>query len=431
MFRKIQHENLSEDIEKFPILLLQPWRTQQLVDKEFAIHRYHLFQTITLTRIIFSIIVLIILFIFNYQYSSKLIIACYSILIIGFLLISKSSHDKINYYSFVNAFLDILILGYIATSSENRIEIGFIFFSIIFSSILLQLFPLMIVVILAAIVVTLGWSNISLENIKSFFISTEPTPHTLTIQNILFQPNDLQALSVLIAGLFFLAIITNRLTHWSLTNEVKAQFRYKQLRQVLSFNRSIIEHLKSGVLVFNPDGKIISINRRAVELLNLKSSTAVIQLKDLSLLLVRRFRLWLEGDGLDNSFSYRHNTGAEEVFVSFSGFGQSEQKKIIMMTLESVNETLEQTQEEKLSSLGRLTASVAHEIRNPLSSIHSAAQLLLESTKDPTQRKLTQLMLKNVKRTNQIINDILGLFKEQKADRKLLSLRTTLDYFKI
>ena len=53
-----------------------------------------------------------------------------------------------------------------------------------------------------------------------------------------------------------------------------------------------------------------------------------------------------------------------------------------MVTLESVNEAIQQTQEEKLVALGRLTAGVAHEIRNPLSSINSVAQLLREDRKN-------------------------------------------------
>ena len=124
-----------------------------------------------------------------------------------------------------------------------------------------------------------------------------------------------------------IAILTNRLTKWSFTNEVKAQFRYKQIRQVFSFNREVIEHLKIGILVLTSKEKVVSINQRAVELLNLNDPQEIINLSELSSLLLYRFRSWQVTGGESNNYTYRYNEGADEVFVSFLGFGRLEQKK--------------------------------------------------------------------------------------------------------
>lgn len=415
-------------LNKFPTLLTEPWRVQELIEEESSYQRFRLFRAITWTRLSVALVLLLIFATNRYDSLSTIVAAAYMLLTLATLIMSGKARDHINYFSLFSALLDVLALGYVVTVSDTRTELSFIFFSILLSSMLLPLFQLILVVILSSLVIIIGWTKVNFTDISEL-ISTGSFNFSQIPLNSIFTPDSIEEIFILVVGLFTIAILTNRLTSWSFANEVKAQFRYKQVRQVLSFNHSVIEHLKSGILVLTNESKVVSINQRAIELLNLNDSQAVIKLSDLSSTLYNRYRHWLSTQDSESNFTYRHNEGAEEVFISFSSFGKSEQNKIIMMTLESVNEAIQQTQEAKLTALGRLTAGVAHEIRNPLSSINSAAQLLHESSQNPDQQKLSHMIVNNVKRTNQIINDILGLFKDTKAKRKLLPTQQTLRNF--
>lgn len=428
-FNRSKDDPLVEGMEQFPTLLMEPWRVNELIEEEAVIQRRRLFRAIAWTRMGVALLALIVFFFYGHLDSVvTVVLLCYIIFIFALMLRGSQHPDGINRYSFLMAIFDLSLLSYFIVINDSKAEIGFLFLSVLLSAMLMPFGRLLIIVTLAALSIAIG-SMKSVINQFYWPFSAQNWWDILQTQSHLFLPSEnLQAILAMVIGIFVTAVVANRLASWSFRNEVKAQFRYKQVRHVLSFNRSIIEHLKSGVLVLTADAKIISINQRAIELLNLSSTQAIIHLRDLSIDLARRYQHWLSS-GIEAPMPYRHNEGAQEVSVSFSGFGQAEQRSVVMMNLESVNESLQQAQEAKLQSLGRLTAGVAHEIRNPLSSISSAAQLLGETAENPQQKKLTNMIVTNVKRTNQIISDILGLFKETQSRRELLSVNETLTQF--
>lgn len=432
MLNKRDNDLLIEEMGTFPTLLVQPWRLQELISKERIYHRFRLYRSITWVRFTLAFVLAITFLLLDNQKILLTITAGYSLLALFLLWVSKAAHESTSSYALFYALLDILILGYVIITLDTQIKLGFVFFSIILSAILLPLFQLILIVALSSVFITISWTHIEFKHIGEFLSQDEPL-FSKGLLHYLGATNRAEEILMLIVGLFAIAILINRLTNWSLTSEMKARLRYKQLRQALSFNRSIIEHLKSGILVITTETKIISINKRAIELLNLNESQAAISLADLSPTLLQHYRHWssslLGTANTGDSYTYRHNDGAEEVFVSFDEFGKTEQSHIIMVTLESVNKAAQQTQEAKLSALGRLTAGVAHEIRNPLSSINSAAQLLNEGSEDETSKKLSQMILKNVTRTNQVITDILGLFKNKPTQRDLMPVTETLQEF--
>ena len=90
----------------------------------------------------------------------------------------------------------------------------------------------------------------------------------------------------------------------------------------------------------------------------------------------------------------------------------------------------QQFQQLKLASLGRLSASIAHEIRNPLSAISHATQLLQESANiDDVDQQLLAIAHNNTDRINRIIEDILQLSNRQKVRRETLDLGSLLADF--
>lgn len=415
--------------EKFPLLMLEPWRVEEMLEEETVVQQHRLFRAINWLRVLIALITIIsVSFNRPLDYTLLSVLVWYILLIWGLTLRSDTHKFSTRNYAFFIGIFDVLIIGYLSIFMPSSFEMVFLFFSIMLSSMILPFFRLLFLIGLAILVLLLDWTLS--DKILSIF-KNEGMPFFLKIKlyfesfSIVNEKSPIQ-LSVLITGLVVLALIIHRLAHWSFKNEVKAQFRFKQLRQVLTFNRSVIEHLKSGVLVLTKDGKVISINQRALELLNLHSGHAVTTLRDLSAELSQRFSRWQHLQMLTPS-PYKHNRDAEELSVTFSAFGAGQ--GVVMLTLESVNESFRQAQEAKLASLGRLTAGVAHEIRNPLSSINSAAELLGEVAVNDQQKRLSEMILSNVKRTNQIISDILGLFKDTKSKPELIDVNDTLKQF--
>lgn len=108
--------------------------------------------------------------------------------------------------------------------------------------------------------------------------------------------------------------------------------------------------------------------------------------------------------------------------ADIAGFSH-EQGTYTIIFMQDVSDIENQAQQLKLASMGRLTASIAHEVRNPLSSISYAASLLGEDMSNPVQaRRLLKIVDDNVGRLNQLIEDILKLSRKAQADTKPFSL---------
>ncbi len=80
--------------------------------------------------------------------------------------------------------------------------------------------------------------------------------------------------------------------------------------------------------------------------------------------------------------------------------------------LQDVSAIENQAQQLKLASMGRLTASIAHEVRNPLSAIGHATALLAEDLHGPAEQRLLRIVNDNVGRVNRMVEDILKLSRK-------------------
>jgi two-component system sensor histidine kinase PilS (NtrC family) len=97
--------------------------------------------------------------------------------------------------------------------------------------------------------------------------------------------------------------------------------------------------------------------------------------------------------------------------------------------LEDMQRIQAQAQQIKLAALGRLTANIAHEVRNPLSAISYATELLQEEKHDPAQARLFQIILDNATRLNHIVQDVLQLNQRDRVNCEAINLAEKLPLF--
>jgi two-component system sensor histidine kinase PilS (NtrC family) len=98
-----------------------------------------------------------------------------------------------------------------------------------------------------------------------------------------------------------------------------------------------------------------------------------------------------------------------------------------VVVLEDVQRVQEQAQQVKLAALGRLTANIAHEVRNPLSSISYATELLKEQKHDESQERLFQIILDNTTRLNRIVQDVMQVNRRDRLQSERLNLASRLE----
>jgi two-component system sensor histidine kinase HydH len=192
----------------------------------------------------------------------------------------------------------------------------------------------------------------------------------------------------------------------------------KTLKQTQNYTQQLISNMANGLLSIDMKGKIISYNQVALELLDIQESEIE---KDKDLRNIVSFdktgineTLSKNLKILDREVSYLKKDG-ESVPLSWSSSPiDSDNKKfkgavILIRDLSEIKELQERVyRTEKLAMVGALAASVAHEIRNPLSSIKGFAQILGKSFEDKTpQSGYSKMMVKEVNRINGVVNDLL------------------------
>jgi two-component system sensor histidine kinase PilS (NtrC family) len=111
--------------------------------------------------------------------------------------------------------------------------------------------------------------------------------------------------------------------------------------------------------------------------------------------------------------------------ISVPASASPDEEPLCLLYLQDMQELQNQVRTEKLAAMGRMSAAVAHEIRNPLAAIGQAAQLLAEELDQPLQKKLNDMVQDNAQRLGRIVHDVLDIARMQQhppAEAPLLTL---------
>jgi len=208
-------------------------------------------------------------------------------------------------------------------------------------------------------------------------------------------------------ALFATAIVTNKLTLRIRSSEQLVQQRERDVALLSALNQEIIENLQAGVIVLARNDRVRHINNTALNMLDIAASNTFSLQRDQPRLLAA-LESWRESSQRDTPF-LPSETGIDNLQVSFRQLrGQGEDNTLIF--LNDVSSIRNSMQQAKLASLGHLTASIAHEIRNPLGAISYAAQLLTENSElAESDQRMTEIIHQHSDRINHIIEDILQI----------------------
>jgi two-component system sensor histidine kinase PilS (NtrC family) len=207
-------------------------------------------------------------------------------------------------------------------------------------------------------------------------------------------------------------------------SELEAEITSADLASMEKLNQQIIQFMKTGVIVIDHNHRIQFINTAAWQLLEMPEHVHGQHLNRISANLDRIVHQWQKSG--HNFSTFRQSPTGPKIQIKLSHIDEGNQQTLIF--LEDASHMTQQAQNLKLASLGRLTASIAHEIRNPLGALSHAAQLLDESPDlIEADRKLVSMIQKNALRMNAIIENIMQLSQRRPSEPQQVVLKDFLE----
>ena len=247
-------------------------------------------------------------------------------------------------------------------------------------------------------------------------------------------------------GCFATAWLAYSLAKRTKESELLASQRGLDVQNMAQINALITHEMQDGVLVVDEHFQIKHYNVQAEKLLDLDDKKLAIKnneaknwqgylLANVSAEINQFLQYWLDEAKLRDGFQPSNSTAPS--FIKLSTQSRELRLRFLPISdnhspnnhyqgavifIEDWSQMQTQAHQVKLAALGRLTANIAHEIRNPLSAISHANQLLQEEEFDPAIKRMLQIISDNVQRVDQIIKDVLELNRRDRTNQELIQL---------
>jgi two-component system sensor histidine kinase PilS (NtrC family) len=216
--------------------------------------------------------------------------------------------------------------------------------------------------------------------------------------------------------------------------DTEATVRRQQvdIANLAQLSQYIVQHLRESIVVIDHENRIRLINETAAELLGDRSAYPGALLGEASPQLLYLLETWRahSASPATPTQTFVSADGGHVIQPHFASLGGSEPSPVIAF-LEDTEQLAAKIQQSKLAGLGRLSASIAHEIRNPVGAMSHAAQLLAESTSlSDEDRRLAEIVRTNGDRVRQIIENVMSMARREASRPERVILATWLAGFR-
>ncbi len=222
--------------------------------------------------------------------------------------------------------------------------------------------------------------------------------------------------SLLAMSCFAGAGITGWLAQRVATNERLARQRGRELEMQTRVNQLVIQDMHDGVVVLDPDGRVVQHNPQAQRLLRAERLLGA-EIASLVPRFAESWGGWRSGQVAAGAPADFHVRGRD---IGLRLLDTGRQEGFSVLFIEDTTRAREQAQQLKLAALGRLTASIAHEIRNPLAAISHAAELLQEEKRGDDRTRLTHIIHDNTLRLERLVSDVLQLSRRDRMSAEAI-----------
>jgi two-component system sensor histidine kinase PilS (NtrC family) len=241
------------------------------------------------------------------------------------------------------------------------------------------------------------------------------------------------AAGVLGAIIFAIALAATPLARRIQVSEELARQRGVDLANLSELNEYIVQHLRESIVVLDGDDRVRLINTSAAQLLGAPETCTGVRLEAISRTLSGFIDDWRRDLTRKSHLEFTMIAADNSVRITahLAPLGKGDDRDgPLLLFLEDASLMNVRVQQSKLASLGRLSASIAHEIRNPVGAMSHAGQLLAESralTEDDL--RLTEIIRTHAERVSHIVDNVLQLSRRESSRPEQFLLKTWLQTF--
>ncbi|WP_240732814.1 sensor histidine kinase [Halioglobus maricola] len=233
------------------------------------------------------------------------------------------------------------------------------------------------------------------------------------------------------ALIFFVSLMVQAVAQRLGRAEELARNRASDLYDLQRLNEQIVQHMETGILLVDERGIVRVMNKSASSLLVPERPMVLEQgrqLADYCDELAIQFERW-RNTGLHRAQPFNPSRESSPVIAHFRDLQSSNHGEALVF-VEDYSPVTQYAQSLKLTSLGRLTASIAHEIRNPLGAISHAAQLMQESPDlSSADQRLADIVQHHCERVNEIVESVMQISRRAPPKPEYLALEEWITEF--